>query len=340
MLSRALSARRAVQRRAGVLTPRVRASSVTAYERKTPVEHVLLRPGMYIGQVEIADISTWLVSASSDGGASMVKESIRYSPALLKIIDEILINAADNRHRGADFSYLHITAIYESKKLKISIKNDGASIPIDMHATENIHIPELIFGHLLTGSNFDDEKGSVVGGRHGYGAKLTNIFSNSFEVQIYNASTGSLYTQSWSSNMSSVSPPVITTTKASKKRKGYTLVTFEPDLSRFNVTSDDLVQNIVRLVERRAFDLAACAGRGVQVKFNDKIVAVSTFAEYVKLFAQDSASPSGKVHVSAVNERWEVGLMRASSADQMSFVNAIWTSRYPLLLPFTFAYPV
>ena len=43
-------------------------------------------------------------------------------------------------------------------KLRISVYNDGKGIPVAMHATEQMYIPELIFGHLLTGSNFNDSQ--------------------------------------------------------------------------------------------------------------------------------------------------------------------------------------
>ena len=44
-------------------------------------------------------------------------------------------------------------------------------------------MPELVFGHLLTSSNYDDKEKKVTGGRNGYGAKLTNIFSKKFIVK-------------------------------------------------------------------------------------------------------------------------------------------------------------
>lgn len=59
----------------------------------------------------------------------------------------------------------------------ISVYNDGKGIPIEIHKKEGIHVPELIFGHLLTSSNYNDNEKKVTGGRNGYGAKLANIFS-------------------------------------------------------------------------------------------------------------------------------------------------------------------
>jgi len=47
-------------------------------------------------------------------------------------------------------------------------------------------VPTMIFGHLLTSSNFNDEEKKVTGGRNGYGAKLCNVFSTKFIVETGN----------------------------------------------------------------------------------------------------------------------------------------------------------
>ncbi len=52
-----------------------------------------------------------------------------------------------------------------------------------MHKEHGCYVPELVFGHLLTSSNYDDKQKKVTGGRNGYGAKLTNIFSKRFTVE-------------------------------------------------------------------------------------------------------------------------------------------------------------
>jgi DNA topoisomerase-2 len=66
----------------------------------------------------------------------------------------------------------------------VYLKRLPAGIPVQIHKEHNIYIPELIFGHLLTSSNFDDNERKVTGGRNGYGAKLANIFSKFFEVEV------------------------------------------------------------------------------------------------------------------------------------------------------------
>lgn len=77
----------------------------------------------------------------------------------------------------------------------ISVHNNGTGIPIEMHATENMYVPELIFGNLLTSSNYDDSERKVTGGRNGYGAKLCNIFSQEFTVETGDSNKGLKYKQ-------------------------------------------------------------------------------------------------------------------------------------------------
>ena len=70
-----------------------------------------------------------------------------------------------------------------SEQNQISIYNNGRGIPVTMHKDEKMYVPTMIFGHLLTSSNYDDNEKKVVGGRNGYGAKLCNIFSTKFKVE-------------------------------------------------------------------------------------------------------------------------------------------------------------
>ena len=77
---------------------------------------------------------------------------------------------------------------------KITVWNNGKSIPVEMHKKEQVYIPELIFGHLLTSSNYDDSIKKVTGGRNGYGAKLANIFSKTFKVVVADTKQKKKYT--------------------------------------------------------------------------------------------------------------------------------------------------
>ena len=83
----------------------------------------------------------------------------------------------------------------------ISVYNNGAGIPIVIHEKEKVYIPQMIFGQLLSGSNYDDEEKKVTGGRNGYGAKLTNIYSTEFTLETAEKSTMQIYKQTWTDNM-------------------------------------------------------------------------------------------------------------------------------------------
>ncbi|MGH0142037.1 UNVERIFIED_CONTAM: hypothetical protein FKN15_075068 [Acipenser sinensis] len=147
------------------------------YQKKTQLEHILLRPDTYVGSVEPVTQQMWVF----DEDVGMNLREITYVPGMYKIFDEILVNAADNKQRDKNMSCIKITIDPESNI--ISIWNNGKGIPVVEHKNEKMYVPALIFGHLLTSSNYDDDEKKVTGGRNGYGAKLCNIFSTKFTVE-------------------------------------------------------------------------------------------------------------------------------------------------------------
>ena len=66
---------------------------------------------------------------------------------------------------------------------------------------KKIHIPQLIFGELLTSSNYKKDEKKIVGGKNGYGAKLNNIFSNVFTITTVDKINQKKYNQTWKKNM-------------------------------------------------------------------------------------------------------------------------------------------
>ena len=65
----------------------------------------------------------------------------------------------------------------------INVYNNGDGVPMDIHQEEGVYVPNMIFGHLLTSSNYDDSEKNTTGGSNGYGAKLANIFSTKFIIE-------------------------------------------------------------------------------------------------------------------------------------------------------------
>jgi DNA topoisomerase II len=163
------------------------------YQKKTQLEHILLRPDTYIGSIEKHEQTLWIWQDDE-----MVKKPITFVPGLYKIFDEILVNAADNKQRDPKMDCVKVN-IDVANNL-ISVWNNGDGIPVEMHQDEGVYVPELIFGHLLTSSNYDDSIKKTTGGRNGYGAKLANIFSTEFTIETADGKRNKRYKQVWGLN--------------------------------------------------------------------------------------------------------------------------------------------
>jgi DNA topoisomerase-2 len=304
------------------------------YQRKTPLEHVLIRPDTYVGSTETLEHEIWL--RRDDGAdARFALSTARFVPALYKVFDEILVNALDNRQRDPSTSRLDV--VVDVPRNCVSVRNDGRGIPVVLHASEGIYVPELVLGHLLTGSNFDDSVAKVTGGRNGFGAKLCNIFSRRFSIDTVDAARGLRYRQTWRDNMTRCEPPIVEA--APSGASNYTLVEFEPDLARFGGGAMRSLADtdVVRVWRRRASDAAACAP-GLAVTWNGAPVEPRSFEEYASLHDAVDVKGGAKLLFER-RPRWQVGVgvarvslqsLSASGgacAAQVSFVNGIATTR-------------
>ncbi|XP_024151279.1 DNA topoisomerase 2-beta [Oryzias melastigma] len=288
------------------------------YQKKTPLEHILLRPDTYVGSVEPVTQPMWVF----DEDVGMNQREITYVPGLYKIFDEILVNAADNKQRDKNMSAIKITIDPESNT--ITIWNNGKGIPVVEHKDEKMYVPALIFGHLLTSSNYDDDEKKVTGGRNGYGAKLCNIFSTKFTVETACKEYRRSFKQTWQNNMTKTTEQKIRAFDGDD----FTCVTFQPDLAKFKM--EKLDKDTVALMTRRAYDVAGSV-KGVKVTLNGKKLPVHGFRSYVDLYVKDKVDETGvplKVVNETVNDRWEVCLtMSEKGFQQISFVNSIATTK-------------
>ncbi|KAI9274543.1 DNA topoisomerase [Phascolomyces articulosus] len=293
------------------------------YKKKSQLEHILLRPDTYIGSTEAEEQEMWVFDTEED----MIKrKKIKYVPGLYKIVDEILVNAADNKIR--DPTMTTIKVIIDKTQNLISIHNNGKGIPIQMHKDEKVYVPELIFGHLLTSSNYDDTEKKVVGGRNGYGAKLCNIFSTEFIVETADKEEKKKYKQIFKNNMGNKGAPRIS---ENKKGEEYTRITFKPDLAKFNMTEMD--DDFEALIKKRVYDLAGTV-EGVAVYLNGSKIPVKGFSKYVDLYTKsmEIRNADGKkpiIHeVQQDNKRWQVSFAVSDGQfNQVSFVNSICTAK-------------
>ncbi|CAH8866181.1 unnamed protein product [Trichobilharzia szidati] len=288
------------------------------YQKKTQLEHILLRPDSYIGST-LKDVQPmWVLDENQE---CMVNREISYSPGLYKIFDEILVNAADNKVRDPTMTCIKID-INPAENM-VRIWNDGKGIPVVHHKVENVYVPTLIFGHLLTSSNYDDTERKVTGGRNGYGAKLCNIFSKKFIVETSSKEYKKSFRQVWVENMTKTSEPKI----SADKGEDFTSITFYPDLARFGMT--ELEHDTVALFTRRAYDMAATCN-GVKVFLNGKRLPIKGFVDYVNLFIKPTKEDGDSVRVvyESANPRWQVAVAVSNTGfQQVSFVNSIATTK-------------
>jgi DNA topoisomerase-2 len=281
-------------------------------QKLSHIEHVLKRPDSYVGPVDSSTEPYWILN-----GKKFEKKNLKYSPALLKIFDEILVNAID-RNSLHPKNVTAISVSIDKETGAVTIENNGplGGIGIKFNDKENVWNPELVFGHLLTSTNYDDSQKRIVGGRNGYGAKLTNIYSSDFSIAIKDHETKQTYTQKWSRNMSVCEPPKI------KKHAGATssvAVTFTPDWGRFKMSKMD--NSIYKIFQKRVWDANICTSANCKVKFNGEVLPKQNFEAYAKMHGFD------KVH-SATTDRWSVCVGPSEDGmQQVSFVNGICTTK-------------
>ena len=302
--------------------------SASIYKKHTHREHILELPDTYIGSTDTHTEKRWVYDSTAN---KMCHTTVEFNPGFYKLFDEIVVNARDALVRSTTEAgrtpIKHISiSVTNGDTLEVVVENDGDGIPIEMHPTEKVWAPELIFGHLLTSGNYKKEEEKIVGGKNGYGAKLTNIFSNTFTVETRTPKNGQKYTQKWSKNMSVVGKPSI---KADSSAKGFVKISYEPDLSRFPGFNHE---HMLRVLHTRVIELAALAGKDVKVSYNGFTVPVNTFDKFTKLFVKEDSN----IAYEKCGERWEIAAVLARNLfdddgmpEEMhvSFVNGINTRR-------------
>jgi DNA topoisomerase-2 len=282
------------------------------YQKKNLHEHILSRPDSYIGSTKLIKEDIYVVD---DTDNKISKRKIEYNPGLLKIFDEVLVNAIDHTVRDSSAKTIKIVI----KDNTISVKNDGAGIPVVMHLEHKIYVPELIFGNLLTGSNYNDSEQRIVGGCNGYGGKLANIYSKSFSIETVDAARKLSYKQTFTNNMFDKSEPKV----AKSEVAPYTKITFEPDFKRFGISG--LTADIVALMKRRVYDTTATTDNRVSVYFNGEKVQAKEFQSYIKLYKEITEKV---IYEKFEKDKfiWEYAVSLSENYNQVSFVNGISTT--------------
>lgn len=286
------------------------------YVKMTQLEHILKRPGMYIGGIEEIKKVNWIYTDNK-----IIKKEISYSPGLFKIFDELVVNAFDQTTR--DNTVKTIKVNIDNKTSKITIFNDGIGIDVVLHPKEKIYVPELIFGHLLTSTSFSENSIRTTGGIHGLGAKLTAIFSLYFKVEIADPINKKSFQQIYKHNLSEKTTPII---KNYNKSNGYVQISYIPDMQYFKIKN--LSNDMIALMKRRVYDISALTKDSVKVYFNDSKLDIHNFSDYVSLYTDKIQLPikCDRSSIKYEEKRWNVVITQSyGDFEHISFVNGINT---------------
>jgi len=296
-------------------------------QQKTDKQHILDNPDTYIGSVETVDADLWIMNETSD---RIIEKNISYIPGLFKLFDEGIVNCRDhvvrmqskieqNVDNSLPVTYIDIAIQDDGTIVMI---NDGNGIDVVQHPEYKTWVPELIFGHLRTSTNYNKEEKKIVGGKNGFGFKLVLIWSTFGSIETVDHIRGLKYTQDFKDNLDTICEPKIT--KASKT-KPYTKITFKPDYERLGISG--LTPDLIALLKKRVYDISAVTDKTIKVKYNSAIIPTKNFEQYINLYiGEKSVAP--RVYEEA-NPRWEyaVALTPTNEFIQVSFVNGIYTSK-------------
>jgi DNA topoisomerase-2 len=273
------------------------------YKKLDDIDHVLQRPGMYIGSIKPHTATKWIIEDDK-----MVQKELTYNPGFLKILDEIVTNSVDESKReGTKLNTIKVSVNVETGEICVW---DNGGIEVVKHSEHNEWIAEMIFSNLKAGSNFDDTEERSWAGTNGVGSSLTNIYSKKFTITTCDGKKH--FTQTFSDNMRSRTQPII-----KKSKDNHTQIFFIPDFQRFGLEGID--ESHFKMIEKRVYDLAAC-NTHLKIYFNDKVINFKSFEDYIKLYTTEYFFESNK------DKTWSVGISHSSNGfQQISFANSTET---------------
>jgi len=293
------------------------------YQKKTDIEHIKDAPDTYIGSVELDAENGWLLD-----GEEMKYKTYNWVPGLYKCFDEGIVNARDH--------YVRLNGKKKSKKIipvknieitvnqetgVITMLNDGNGIDIEKHPEHKLWIPEMIFGHLRTGTNYDKKAKKIVGGKNGFGFKLVLIYAKWGEIETVDHIRKKHYKQRFEDNLGKICKPTVTSSLV----KPYTKVSWLPDYERFGLKG--LTDDMFQMFKKRTWDIAAVTDKSIRVKFNGETVPIKTFEGYIDRYI--GKKDETKRLYEKVNDRWEYAICISPLDEytQVSYVNGINTKK-------------
>lgn len=300
------------------------------YQQKTDIEHILDAPDTYIGLVEEDETGGYTSIESKDNTMELSHKEFKWVPGLYKLFDEGIVNCRDHAIRLNELTKKKKKNIIPVKNIEITVDketgvitmmNDGNGIDIEKHPENDIWIPEMIFGHLRTSTNYKKDEKKIVGGKNGFGFKLVLIYSEWGEIETVDHIRKKIYTQRFLNNLDTIDPPKIRKSSV----KPYTLVRFKPDYKRFGLKG--LTDDMYNLFRKRTYDIAAVTNVDVKVKFNGHHINIKGFENYIDSFIGKKCETKRLYENPHVRWEYAVCVSPFDEFRQVSYVNGISTGK-------------
>lgn len=301
------------------------------YEHMSEREHVLARPGMYIGGVGVVEDNNWCINTKNQ----YEFKAMKYSPGFIRIFLEILMNAVDHSKRDGGKRMTKISVNVNVDEGSIEVYNDGGGIDV-MHAKgivkdehRKIYVPEMLFTYFRSSSNYNDDEERITSGTNGIGAKATVVFSKRFIVETIDGKRKKKFTQEYTNNLEVIGKEKI---EEDVTCEPYTRIKFYPDLERFGMKKIDNVT--LSIMKKYVFDCIALTREKINIWWNNIPVIGNTFEDYCRLYVGDeplvygmSSGTGGGVFGNSMTYEWKYCLcMNKTEIDgfrHVSFVNGM-----------------
>lgn len=265
------------------------------------IEHIKLRPGMYLGSVVSTDKDAWVLNENGD---AISLKKVSYTDALLKIVNEAIDNSFDEyiKTNGEKSTKVSITMTKDT----FSIEDNGRGIPVVKNDDGTWQCVNAVC-RPMSGSNFSDENRQTVG-TNGIGIKAASIFSTYFEC----------VTCDGKGKMKIVCKDNLTSekhTELTSTDKTGTKITFNPDFKRLGCK--EFTSDVITMVKTRLKFMSWYYPK-CNISFNGEKMNIKA-KDLAKLFPEPSVS---------INETNVYICAYASEEPEiLSYVNGIYLSR-------------
>ncbi len=198
-------------------------------------EHILEKVSMYGATISMDEYN---LQIPNEDFTKIEQVTLTFPMILKKLIEEISTNAIDHaRKTGTEVKNLH----HNFEDGYFTIVNDGKPIPLtiikNLQGVE-MPLPMFLTTEFNTSSNYDKNRTEkTTGGTNGVGIKLTNVFSDEFITEVYDAESKTIFQQTCTDNMAKVSeyymgPKTKKMKYIADSTKSYTAFRFKPDFKR------------------------------------------------------------------------------------------------------------